>query len=144
MAAFRLADYALARSYLRRLPDTADDLRDSRELVNLVLSRDPLATRIGAAERRRRLVANITYVHQRIHTCIENGNDNAASATLDGEAEAFETQLTHSAVLEQDTVETGVDLVDRLEHDLVSRCDPSTTLDRALALIGRRHDADVK
>lgn len=144
MAAFRLGDYALAQSYLRRLPDDAGDLRDSRELVNLVLSRDPLAIRIGAAERRRRLVADITDVHQRMHACIENGNASAASAALDGEVEAFETQLTHTGVLEQDTVETGVDLIDRLEQDLGSRCGPATPLDRALALIGRRHAADAK
>lgn len=144
MAAFRLGNYALAQSYLRHVPTDDNDVRTTRELVDLVLSRDPLATRIGSAERRRRLVANVTYVRQRMQACIEAGNGSADSAALENEATIFETQLTHPGILEQDTVEAGVDLIDRLERDIVTRCGPVTALDHALALIGRRHEAEVR
>jgi Flp pilus assembly protein TadD len=143
MAAFRLGDYALAQSYLRRLP-TDSGVRTTRELVDLVLSRDPLATRIGSAERRRRLAAGLTYVHQRMQACVEAGNGSADSAALDNEAKTFQTHLAHPGMLEQDTVEAGVDLIDRFERDIVARCGPVTALDHALALIARRHEAEVR
>ena len=81
LAAFRLGDYAAARSYLRRLPD-ADDVRATREVAELVLSRDPLTARLGSAERRQRLVADISDVHQRIQACIENGNQRRKPTAL--------------------------------------------------------------
>ena len=56
-----LGDYALARTYLRQLPPEANDVRNTRDLVELVLSNDPLAKRIGSAERRRRLAADFSY-----------------------------------------------------------------------------------
>jgi tetratricopeptide (TPR) repeat protein len=144
MAAFRHGDYALARSYLQRLPEDAGEVRTTRELVNLIISRDPLANRIGAAERPRRLTADINYVHERIHACIANGNVNTDSATLDSEAEMFGAELDRPVILEQDTVEEGVDLINRLEHDMNTRCGRPTTLDQALLLIGNRHETDVK
>ena len=74
LAAFSLGDYAGARSFLQRLPPDADVGRATRVLTDLVLSRDPLAARIGATERRRRLVADVGYVSERIQTCIDSGN----------------------------------------------------------------------
>lgn len=144
LAAFGMADYAAARSWLRRLPPEADDARAARELTDLILSRDPLATRLGAAERRQRLAADIGYVEQRIRACIDDGHGSDASAALATEAQAFAGELARPGGLDQDTVETGVDLIDRLEADIAQRCGPATPLDRALALIGRRHRLDAR
>ncbi len=69
-AAFQLGDYALARTYLRQLPPEANDVRNTRDLVELVLSNDPLAKRLGSAERRRRLAADFAYAQQRMSTCL--------------------------------------------------------------------------
>lgn len=143
LAAFRLGDYTLARSYLRRLTDDADT-RTTRELVDLVLSRDPLATRIGSAERRRRLSTNVAYVYERLHSCVENGKGDADSTALQDEAKAFETALARPGIVEQDTVEAGVDLIDRAEHAIAASCGPVTALDQALVLIARRYAADAK
>ncbi len=143
-AAFRQGDYALARSYFRRLPDDAGDARTTRELVDLVLSRDPLATRIGSAVRRQRLVADISYVHQRLQSCIERGNSSADSAAMASEVGSFETQLSSPGAVEQDTVEAGVDLFERVGQEIAARCGPATALDQALVLIGRRHQAEAK
>ena len=63
---------------------------------------------------------------------------------LQREAQAFENQLKPPTILEQDTVEAGVDLVDRIERHVVERCGPPTTLDQALVLIGRQHGADTR
>ena len=70
-AAFRLGDYALARTYLRQVPTDVSAARNTRELVELVLSHDPLANRLGSAERRRRLATDLSYAQQRLSTCLE-------------------------------------------------------------------------
>jgi thioredoxin-like negative regulator of GroEL len=144
LAAFSVGDYTGARSLLRRLPPDADNARATRELADLVLSKDPLATRIGSTERRQRLMADVGYVDQRIQACNENGNRSEASAALANEAQAFKAQLANPGGLEQDTVEAGVDLIERLEAEISQRCGPTTPLDQALALIGRQHRVDLR
>ena len=59
-AAFQLGDYALRPnvSAPRCRPRRATS-RNTRDVVDLVLSNDPLANRIGSAERRRRLVGRL-------------------------------------------------------------------------------------
>jgi tetratricopeptide (TPR) repeat protein len=143
-AAFQLGNYALARTYLRRIPPGTGDIDRTRDVVNLVLSRDPLATRIRSAERRQRLVANFAFAQQRLDTCFESRKPGDDVAALQNEAKAFRGRLAKSAVLEQDMVEAGVDLIERLEQEIARHCAPPTALDQALALIGRAHGADVK
>jgi Flp pilus assembly protein TadD len=141
-AAFRLGDYASARTYLRGAPSEADDVRETREMVNLVLSNDPLASRLGSIERRRRLVADFSYALQRLGVCLEQrggGQPTGDEVALQAEAQAFESQLKPAASLEQDTVESGVDLIDRIERLVAQSCGPPTALDQALVLIGRQH-----
>jgi Flp pilus assembly protein TadD len=140
LAAFQMGDYALARTYLHRVPaDAPADVRNTREVVDLVLSRDPLANRIGSAERRRRLTDDLEYARQRVAACAGGNAADADRAALDTDARAFGDQLRKPGVLEQDTVEAGVDLIDRLQREIARRCGPLTALDQALALIGRTH-----
>jgi tetratricopeptide (TPR) repeat protein len=144
-AAFQAGDYALARTYLRHAPDDLDRVTETRELVDLVLSGDPLAARIGASSRRQRLVDNFTYADDRLNACLEAHPGEQASTNdmaVRDEAEAFKTQMTPAATLDADTIETGVELIDRLERAVIERCPPSTLRDRALVLIGRRHGVD--
>jgi hypothetical protein len=112
--------------------------------VGLVLSRDPLAPHIGSAERRRRLAADLADTHERLRACLTNVGSNETLAALDIETQAFEADLAHANTLEQDTVEAGVDLVDRLDRALGERCAATTTVDRALVLIGHRHSAEPR
>jgi Flp pilus assembly protein TadD len=141
-AAFRLGDYALAATYLRRAPADLAEVGNTREVADLVLSHDPLAGRLGSAERRRRLVTAFSFVQQRLSTCLEpragsqSTNDERA---LQNEAQEFEDQVKPPAILEQDTIEAGVDLIDRIEQHVIERCGPPAALDRALVLIGRQH-----
>jgi hypothetical protein len=143
LASFQLGDYATARSFLGRIPE-ADEVRAIRVVAELVLSRDPLAPRLGSAERRQRLVADVGDVRQRLQACIENGNQRAEAATLLSEAAAFEEDLTKAGALDQDAVEMGVDMIDRLEGEIAQRCGAPTPIDQALALIGSRHRADSR
>ena len=66
-AAFRLGDYVLGPNLsARRTRRRRTTSRHTREVVDLVLSNDPLANRLGSAERRRRLVADFSYAQQRL------------------------------------------------------------------------------
>ena len=126
-AAFRLGDYPAAVRYLRSAPANADDVRDTANVVDLVLSNDPLAPRIGSAERRRRLVADFSYASQRVASCLEQPPPLPRRRRWRfEEATAFENQVTAAAILEQDTVEMGVDLIDRVEGEIARRCGPPT------------------
>jgi len=145
-AAFQLGDYPVARTYLRQLPPESNDARNTRDLVALVLSNDPLGKRLGSAERRRRLAADFAYVQERFSTCLaqRGGQVTDEERALQDEEKAFEPQLKPTAILEQDTIESGVDLIDRIEHRMVQMCGSQTILDHALSLIGRAHGADPR
>ena len=142
LAAFQLGDYVLARTYLGLATPEADDIRSTRELVALILSNDPLVSRIGSAERRRRLVADISYAERRLTACLEQHPGDQATGdgpALQNEARTFERQLNAPRGLEQDTIEAGVDLVDRIERLVTSHCGPPTEPDRALMLMAHQH-----
>ncbi len=141
-SAFQLGDYVRARQYLRRaLPGNAD-VRSTLDVANLVISQDPLANRIGAAERRRRLQSNLDYSKQRNLACAGAAGPSspADAAALAEDISAFEDALKASP-LEQDTIENGVDLIARVERRVEAACDQMAPLDRALVLIAVKHGA---
>jgi tetratricopeptide (TPR) repeat protein len=145
--AFRLGDYVLARSYLTRAPQDLDGVTATKEISELVLADDPLAPRIGPAERRRRLVADIEYSGQQLDACVghrKGGEMTSEDRAFQAEVEEFADQLTRPSVLDQDTIETGVDLVARVAAHIVQECVAATARDRAFVLIGRQHDAAPK
>ena len=145
-AAFRMGRYADARRYLRRMPADIEQVRTTREIVELVLARDPLATRIGSIERRRRLMNNLSYVQERLEACVLSSGalPSPDELAIQSELQAFDMQLKRRPQLDQDTVESGVDLIDRVERFAVEKCGPPTPLDRALLLIGRQHGAESR
>jgi tetratricopeptide (TPR) repeat protein len=140
-AAFRMGQYGLARTYLRRAPDAVPAAAATLSIVEHVLADDPLAARIGSSERRRRLRSNLEYVGERLGTCAAEragASTTADEVALQHEAEAFRARLRRSA-LDQDIVEAGVDLVDRIAQRLLQACAAPTARDRALTVIGREH-----
>jgi tetratricopeptide (TPR) repeat protein len=146
-SAFRLGKYALARAYLRQAPVEVADVAGMRDIVTLVLARDPLANRIGSGERRRRLLADLTYARERATACAgqrPSSGGTAAASSIREAAEALDHQLKASTALEQDSVEAGVDLVYRLTRAAAEACGPPTALDQALILIGREHGGETR
>jgi tetratricopeptide (TPR) repeat protein len=147
LGAFHIGQYALARTYLRRAPADLGEVAATRDIIESVLSNDPLANGIGSAERRRRLTADLDYARQRLSACVATRAGSAATndeVTLQGEADRFYDRLKPAAALDQDTIEAGVDLIDRMARDVVQRCGPASARDRALVLIGRQHAGDSK
>ena len=66
----------------------------------------------------------------------------AADSDLQGELAAFRETLQTPA-LDQDSIESGIDLIDRVERRVAERCAPMTTMDQALRLIARQHGGDT-
>ena len=143
-AAFHVGDYELARKYLRAAPDNVAGVKETRNVVELLLANDPLAMRIGAVVRRRRLADDFAYATERLTACLaqrRGGQPSDDELALRDEAEAFDGQLASSRIVEEDVIESGVDLISRIERAVAQGCAPSTLLDRALILIGQRHGA---
>jgi tetratricopeptide (TPR) repeat protein len=142
-AAFDLGEYPLARRYLREVPSDVDAAREIREVADQVVSRDPIAGRIGARERHRRLEANLTYLQQRLVDCNAQHGQSVSGGryALQNDLQSFRERLRRSPTLDQDTIEAGVDLIDRTERDAIASCGSSTAVDRALVLIAKQHGA---
>jgi len=146
-AALRLGDYAAARDFLHRAPDSIAGAAEGRELVDLVLSQDPLASRIGVSARRQRLVDNLEYASQRLDACVQHGGPGGSTGdadTLRSEVQPYLADLKRSRTLEADTIETGVDLGARIEARVAQRCGPPSPRDRALILIARAHGIEPR
>jgi len=143
-AAFELGDYAIARRYFRSTHGLDASLSEKRELVELIIAGDPLAPRIGAAERRRRLAGNIAYATGRLAGCVPAGSDAAAGdavRVLQARAQTIDRQLQSRAGAEMDTIEDGVELVGQMEAAARREC-AAVLRDRALLIIAQRHGAD--
>ena len=142
MAAASLGDYALAQRYLGSLSAETDAVRETRDMVEAVLGRDPLAPRLRSSERVRRARANLSYAADRFEACglaPATGPADDADSRLQENARSFEAELKRPGTLDQDAIENGVELASRLAVRLGQACAPATPLDHALALIGRRH-----
>jgi tetratricopeptide (TPR) repeat protein len=146
-AAFHLGLYSLAQRYLHEVPSEIEDAHDLREIVDLVVSRDPTAVRIGSRERRQRLEADLSYAEHRLADCVAQQGSASSPAdepTLVNELQTFERRLRRAPTLDQDTIEAGIDLIDRVEHHALERCGSPTPLDQALLLITREHGVDSR
>jgi hypothetical protein len=128
------------------MPGDLEAVRNTRDVVDLVVSSDPMAARIGSRERGLRLGGNFSYAKGRLGECLaqQGGESSAADERLQNELLEFEGRLRRSAPLDQDTIESGVDLIDRVERRVVERCGPPTPVDRALLLLARQHEVDSR
>jgi predicted Zn-dependent protease len=143
-AAFQLADYSRALRYLSAAPKDEARLAELREVARLVLQGDPLAARLRANERRRRLSAALQQAAQRLEGCsnLPPGSANASLEPLRNELEEFQSErgMAREGRDSRDAIDEGVDLAYRIERAAAESCQlPPAPLDRALLLIGRRH-----
>jgi tetratricopeptide (TPR) repeat protein len=142
-AAFEVGDYSRALRYLNAAPQQGAQVAELREVARLVVNADPLAPRLRASERRRRLRVALQHAWPRLETCLDDPSmdANAALEHLRNEVREFQSALDLPGRREpRDLVDDGVDLVYRIERAMEQSCGmPAAPLDRALLLIGRRH-----
>jgi hypothetical protein len=139
--AFALENYREVLTY--DVPPDADT--SVRELVLVsreVLDRDPLAARLAASERRRRALRNIAHVQERWTACVSAAA--ASEQTPDRRALIALQRIARSVNFgrDSDTLEAALITLDRLRRQVVQRCGDSP-VDRALAIIARRHGLDA-
>jgi tetratricopeptide (TPR) repeat protein len=143
-AAFELADYGRALRYLNAAPGEGGRLAELKEVASLVLHGDPLAPRLPARERRRRLTAGLEQAVLRLESCSSRSSGEASRSleSLREEVEDFRSELARArrGPDSRDAIDHGVDLLYRIERAAAQSCAlPLAPLDRALLLIGRRH-----
>jgi hypothetical protein len=122
------------------------DARALREVSLLVLARDPLARRLRAGERRRRLQANVADAAARLDSC-PGGSvpEQALAASLRTELEKLSAALRRRQFARDlDDIESGVELIHRIERETAAWCPTARAEDRALTLIGQRHQGEAQ
>lgn len=142
MAAASLGDYGLAERYLGSLSAEMESVRETRDMVEAVLRRDPLAPRLRSSERLRRARANLAYAADRFGACRPaptTGSPDDEDRQLPEAARSLEEKMKGRATGDRDAIEQGVELASRLAVRLGQACAPATPLDRALVRIGQRH-----
>lgn len=141
-AAFALGAYADARKYLARAPEGDPDLAATKRLADLIVEGDPLAPRLAAAERRRRLAAGQTHAAALPAACSARLSADSDRAVLAGLAEDVRTlgqQLASRRGMDHDAIQEGVALIVRLAAFAADRCGPLDEPMQAWLLIGRLH-----
>jgi Tfp pilus assembly protein PilF len=141
-AAFELGEYSRALRYLKGAARDDAHATKLREVAQLVLNNDPLAPRIGASERRRRLLAAFEQVSQRLDDCLSGPLVSTDElAPVRDELREVESAVRRPGRREpRDLIDDGVDLVYRIERAAEQACRVAPApFDRALLLIGRRH-----
>jgi tetratricopeptide (TPR) repeat protein len=148
-AAFKQGDYLAARRYLSNIADPPPSLTQLRELSVLILTSDPLAPRLTPGERQNRLVAAFTQAVRRLDECRTTTAWSGDLATkLDGlreEADVIAPSVQAKALRPSpEVIETGTDLVYRLEQETAGVCGTPTGLDEALLINGQRRGAQTQ
>jgi tetratricopeptide (TPR) repeat protein len=145
-AAFDTGNYRLALQYLdaavRHGASSASAQQDLR-VAKLVVSNDPLASRLSVAERTRRLKVNFDAAQTRLMNCLSQGDKTGQTPTLydlQGAAADMESQITEKSIRsDSDMIRNVMDLAYKIETSVSGACAAQTDLDRALILIARMH-----
>ncbi|MBI4463844.1 MAG: hypothetical protein HY647_03975 [Acidobacteria bacterium] len=147
-SSFYLRDYRNARRYLRAALAQQPSLENASQLLeitDLILSRDPLASRLSLPERHRRLDANFTHALQRLESCMERQTESTEAhvsdlQTLHQEARELQPKLQlRSLRRDPGLINEGVDLAYRILQATHRSCGERSNLDQALVRIGERY-----
>jgi cytochrome c-type biogenesis protein CcmH/NrfG len=144
-AAFELRDYSRALRYLKQVAQENARAAELRNVSELVLNTDPLAPRLSATERRRRLSLALQQALQRLNACLGGSVEKKGRLELlRTDVRDFEDALEARQRQEvEHLIDDGVDLVYRAERASEQHCTAALApLDRALLLIARRHGLD--
>jgi tetratricopeptide (TPR) repeat protein len=143
---FKLGDYTNAKQYLKASLDLDPQSEKERQLLSLaemVLADDPLASRLTAQERQRRLILDFERSLQRLVRCL---NENSKSRTaelqsLKAEALVMEPKLNQRNHLpDSDMIGAGTSLIFRMQKAASDGCGEPSVQDQALILIVLRHN----
>jgi tetratricopeptide (TPR) repeat protein len=136
-AAFALGDYTRALRYLDRAPDDSTHLNSLRQTARLVVNLDPLAPRLAAGERVRRLRILLEHAAERLVACEPDRPSLHLAREVATLREALERRR---AADRRDLIDEGLAVAFRAESGAEQNCAmPQTLHGRAVTLIARRH-----
>lgn len=146
-AAFQAGDYSTAHRYLHSAGSLSADASEIRAVTDMVLTRDPLQARLSLRDRQERAVQNVNRAVELLAECRASQSSGRLTSqvvdSLEAEAGAMTRNLTLKALRQSpETLDQAVDLVYRIARQTVDVCAAATPLDRALLIIGRRHEAE--
>lgn len=146
VAAFEAGDYGAALRYLRQIDEPLPArATEARTIAGLVLSRDPLGRGLGLEERRRRLIADVSAVRERVATMLTHVTDDQTHQRLERlrtEAADLDSTLRPENLRQfPDAIDAAVREIYRVEQETAAD-GPLAPIDQALIIIGRRHQAD--
>jgi hypothetical protein len=108
------------------------------------LTRDPLRPGLSLRQRRDRVMAALSAALNALDAC-GAGQPQADKAfhPLRAEAIPLEAALSLQRIRRApETIDTALTLIYRMEQQAAASCGQGSALDRALLIIGRRHEAD--
>lgn len=142
-AAFALGDYGAARGYYARAP-ASPTVTAGLRTSSFILTSDPLAPRLAAAERRRRLAVGQARAETLLTACTSRvGADDEASeqlSALSGEVETLGSALRAPRAMDAEAVADGVAVVAGAVEFASTHCAPLEPEARAWLLILRDRD----
>jgi len=143
-AAFEAGDYTSAQRYLRAVDSPSARVSELRSVAELVLTRDPLRPGLSLRQRQDRVMAGFRRASEALDDCAtKKPAANNAFDSLRAEAGALEPELTPARLRRTpESIGTSLSLIYRIEQQTLDSCGQGSAFDRALLLIGRRHDAD--
>jgi tetratricopeptide (TPR) repeat protein len=147
-AAFVLGNYDAAFRYLQSavtIGGDSGDIADLFEVTKLVLSQDPLASRLAMTERIRRLETDLSFVSKELTTCLaQTHNEPHSQATL----QALRAELDRGMKSryrprdlrrDADGFQTALNMIHTIESATERLCGESSPFHRALLLIVGKH-----
>ncbi len=143
-AAFEAGDYTSALRYLRAVDSPSARVAELRSTSDLVLTGDPLRPGLSLRQRQDRVIAGFRRALTALNDCVTKPPAaNNAFESLRAEAGRLELDLTLERVRRApESIDTALSLIYRIEQQTVDTCGQGSVFDRALLLIGRRHEAD--
>jgi hypothetical protein len=133
---FLLGNYREVVTY--RLPKAAHpEASELRDIAREVISRDPLASRLAAAERRQRLLMNIRYIEERWEACAPSPT---AGAEYPSALTAARRRARASGIgRDAEALEEMLAVLDKVREQIQPWCGQRTATDRAIEIIARIH-----
>ena len=143
-AAFDSGDYASAERYLRAAEPASSRVMEMRVIADFVLTRDPLRPGLSLRQRQERAMAGFMRALEALDDCINKQLANSSGLeALRSEASAFEPDLSLARVRRApESIDTALNLIYRIEQRANETCGQGSDFDRALLLIGARHEAE--
>jgi tetratricopeptide (TPR) repeat protein len=143
-AAFEVGDYTSALRYLRAEEPASSHALELRAVADYVLTRDPLQPGLLLRQRQARVMIGFRRALEVLDECAgKQPADSGLFESLRAEASALEPHLALDRVRRTpESIDAGLDLIYRIEQQRAEACGQGSAFDRALLLIGRRHEPD--